>query len=472
VRARTPRLAGLFGALLALLLAPKRGAGAEERSVLLTGPSKVQGLLRADVDGDGVLDLLVLEGRSVWLWRGRSGALPAPSGRTVVLPDDVSAVDVAGGERLLVLGTSGARLVDASGRDAPSPPSGETEPGARPGETLAWRDAERATFADLVRGDRWLLPTSQGWRLAPPGGDDATTFEVEPLRHVASAGPFLEDSAAVTWAWPEVLEGAGGSLWAVSGNRLLGRTGAGTTAYDLSFLPGGGERRLADLDADGVPDVIHGEGTNQELRVAFFRTPPPPEGGGRGGDLKPPLATLHLTGFPIDPRTLDLDGDGRPDFVVTTIEIDTKNVLLAVTKGIVTASTRAFLNRRSGPSAPLFASEPDATVTSDIGVRIRFGYAGNFEIQRSFTIVVDGDYDGDGRKDLLIRTAPAEMTLRRGVKGGVWEEEGRRLEIPAPGASADLEGFAADLDGDRKDEVVLLYRGPPGGKDRIFVVRP
>jgi hypothetical protein len=478
VRRALPRLlrGALGAALAATLVVGGRASADDDRLVLLRGPTDVQGLLREDVDGDGITDLLVVEGRTLWVWRGRKGALPAPDATRLALPDDASFVDAAGDGRVAVLGLRGLRLLDLRGDKTPDGKAVVplAVPGLRPPE---WRDPDKAVFADLVRkGGGILAPVESGWQLVPlSGAGDPVPLDVEPLRYVTAPGQFLEDSCAITEALPEVFvaPGAAPTLWAYSGERLVAQSAKRRTTYDVSFLPPAAERRLADLDADGVPDVVEGEGTNQDLRVAFFRTPPPPaDGGAEGGSLKPPLASLHLTGFPIEPRTVDLDGDGRPDFLVTTIEIDQKNILRAVTSGKVTARTRAFLNRLAHPGDALFAEEPDATIWSDVVVRIRFGYAGNFDVRRSFTLVVDGDYDGDGRKDLLIRTGPDEMRLRPGTPKGVWDSEGRTVRIPPMDPSPDIDGWAADLDGDGKDEMILLYRKPPGGADRLFVVRP
>ena len=92
---------------------------------------------------------------------------------------------------------------------------------------------------------------------------------------------------------------------------------------------------------------------------------------------------------------------------------------------------------------------------------------------RSLTILVTGDYDGDGRKDLAIRTDGETLTIRRGMPGrAVWAAEGRDVPIPPVGDSPGVEGHAADLTGDGRDEVVLLYRKPHGGRDRVWVIRP
>jgi hypothetical protein len=263
-------------------------------------------------------------------------------------------------------------------------------------------------------------------------------------------------------------------VWVLAGTRLLARVGASERTQDYGFLAGTGEQRLADLDGDGAPEVIHKEGTNRESTIAVFRTPPLALGGGglapAPADPRPPVSVLRLTGFLLDPEFVDLDGDRRLDLVVTTIPIDAKNTLRAL-GGSVASSTRAFLNReRAGRG--FYGASPEASVASDIDVALRYTAEGNIEVRRSFTIVAAGDFDGDGRRDLAIRTGPDVITLRRGVPEGVWEPEGRKVPIPALGKSPDIAGHPADLDGDGKDELVLIYSRPDGGRDRVFVLRP
>lgn len=458
-----------------------RVAAAEAPS--LDVPPKVDGLRLEDVDGDGRTDLLTVAGRQVRVWLAPPGGLPAAAPTwTVDLPDDASFVDVSRTHRpaLLVLGAAqAARLPLDQGRTPPPVPIAGTA-------GLGWRDPTKAALALLHPGapgdPRAVLPTATGWRLVGAAGLDAARALPAPYREVVPGGPFLEDTGTVREVLPAVLPERGDAdrVWALAGESLTCLAGRGAAPYDVSFLPPATRRRLVDLDADGTPDLATGEGDNRGVRYAFFRVPPPVPATGpeaptplvAGGDLRPPAAFLRLAGYPLEPDLVDLDRDGRLDLVSTTIAVDGPNFLRALTSGKVTATTLAFLQRAKAEGVPMFPSQPDAVVVSDIGVKVRFGFAGTIEVTRSFTIVATADLDADGRRDLVIRTGPSTLLVRRGTAAGVWEKEPRSVTIPALAAGEELEAYAADLDGRPGDELALLYRAPEGTPDRLVLLRP
>lgn len=476
---RGPGLPGL-PALLALLalLGPgaTRAARAGPGGVELAGPTRVEGVRLADLDGDGHLDVLLLEGRRVWVWRGRPGALPGAAADLVFdLPAWATFVDAApprGGQgpaTLLVYGAEGlARLAVPGGLDP--------LPGAEP---LGWRDAERASFATLTAGGGLLQPTAAGWRYEPAAGTPID-LALPPYRSLVAPGPFLEDRLTVVSARPEAWLGVSAraptegetpapALWALDGAALRCAEATRVTRYDLSFLPPDGDSRLVDLDGDGRPELLHRIATNRSGRYGFFRARP--AAGEEGPALRPAVCDLALSGFQLDPELVDLDGDGRRDFVVTSIAVDMPNTVRALSSGKVGARTRAFLHRGAAPGG-WFGGDPDAEVASDIRVKVRFNYAGTVEVDRHFTIVVDGDYDGDGRCDLLVRVDDRAFARYRGVPEGVWSPTAERVEFPPMQDAVDLEARALDLDGDGRDEVLLIYRAGPGGRDRARLWAP
>ena len=469
-------------ALLLLLLPYAGSAAAAATRIELDAPADVRGLRLADADGDGITDLLLVDGRTVRVYRGRKDGLPAAKPTWIcALPSGVSFVDVAppradGRAVLIGFGREGAQQVPLDGVGTPA-----SVPG---GDALAWRDATKVTFTDLSHpGGAVLLPRRDGWLYRKPGREDVRLVTT-PYRTVLAPGPFLEDTCESIQALPDVFLGtpatagsaAGACLWSIDGHTLVAQAADGRVAYDLSFLEknaGSGrvEQRLVDLDGDGRPELFHRVHTNQETRYGFFRTRPAESGHARGPTHRPATSALYLSGYQFDPDLEDVNGDGLPDLTVTGIAINPVNTLRAMTTGKVTAETATFLNCWGDGKGRYFPNEADAVVKSDVRVNVRFNYAGTIEVERFFTIMVDGDLDGDGRKDLVIRTSDDTLTVRRGAASGVWAAEGAPLAIPPRGAHPDIEGYTADLDGIRGAEIVLLYRKPPGGRDRVGILR-
>lgn len=476
-------LAGLVG----LVLLPPRPASAEPTVITLEGIDKVTGLQRADTNGDGVVDLLLLSDRALRVWGVKAGAdraiLPKPR-HTWTVPEDVSFVIgpfPGGADR-----TPGAETVTWLGTAGMRPSRGDALPGDDPVRqamaqaSLGWRDGAQATFADFDRGPHgWLVPTAAGWLHS-----DGVRLDIPRTRKVKAPGPFLEDTCVVENGLPRVFVGrpartagddGGQAIWALADRTLIAQTRAARVTYDLGFL-GAGEQgefdqTLVDLDGDERPEILHRIFTNRQVHYGFFRTQAAKAE--VGPTHKPANCRLSLQGFQLDPEFVDLNADGRKDLVITSMLVNAANMIGALSKGLVVAETRAFLNR-SAEGGTYFVSTPDATIQSEIGVKVRFNYAGNIEVIRTLMIVTDGDFDGDGRKDLAIRTGPETVSIRKGRATGVWagDDAIQTVAIPPMGDSRDVEGYAADLDGDGKDELILVYRGPEDGRDTVRIVRP
>jgi hypothetical protein len=479
-------------AIVAALLgtgAPSAARAADDGPLELAAPGAVGGLRVLDMDGDGVKDLAIVSGRDVLVWRaGKGRPIPKAPTETFRVPDSATYVapwrplgtGAQAKPSLLALGTGGAlRLVAGVGA--------QVEEGLD--IALPFTDRDRAVLADFAQGTSLFLPTPDGVRWIPDAAGARGTSLLLPLppkRVVAAAGPFVEDGATVRVSWPAPVlvpswpaaKGAP-AVFCVGTEAIHAfarRSDGSLDAYGWStaFLAGDGDRRgiLGDLDADGTPDLVHVVTTNDSGAYVAFRTPPPSgdPGAREVTDLRPGRGSIRLKGFQLPLETPDLDGDGRPDLVVTSIDIDGSNVMRAVMQGRVVAKTRAFRNR-SAAGGDWFSPNPDATIESEIGVRIYFTYSGAIEVKRSFTILAAGDLDGDGRKDLAIRTGLERLSIYQGAKDGIWSKTPVEIAIPAVGRSPDVEGYTGDLDGDGKDDLVLLYRAPPGGADRTIVVR-
>lgn len=463
-------------------------ASAEPPSIVaLDAPGAVWGLRLTD-GLDGRKDLWMVSGRDVHHWHAsKVGTFPSaptsvfhvPEGATFAAPGRYVGEGAERTPTLLALARSQALRVVAGRGTA-------VEEGLV--VDMPWNDSQRVVLADFAPGKSLFLPTAQGVRFVPDwiaAPTQSVELPLRPVHTVAAAGPFVEDGATTrvswprpTWvaAWPE----AGGRpavFWIGSdGIHAFAKGADGAWAdriWSTAFLSRDGSRSdtLIDLDADGTPDLAHVTTTNDDGSYVFFRTPVgAPAKPGEAADLRPARGSIHLTGFQLPVEYPDLDGDGRPDLVVTTIDIDGSNVARAVMQRRVKAKTHAFVNRGAA-GGDFFIPRPDAIVESEIGVQILFSYSGSIDVKRSFTIVTTADLDGDKRKDLVIRTGSDVLSVYRGVATGVWSPEATStISIPAIGKSPDIEGSAGDLTGDGHDDLVLLYRAPPGGADRTVVV--
>jgi hypothetical protein len=461
---RRRTLARMLGLLAACVAAPPARA-AEPVPIDLEAPLVT--LRIADVDGDGIEDLVALDAqRRLRVWCGARGRGCA-AGPTYAahLADDVAYVALAThgpAPGYLEVGRQGATRRSWAGGDPLS------LPGAR---RLPWTSGSGAVLADLATADGdLLLPTDTGWQLTRPGAA-ALDVPVRPGRRLAAAGTFVEDvtTATVAWAAPFVGRDAADkdarTVWVLERRALLAHGSDGSVRrWALPAPPPQGERRLLDLDGDGRPEVVERSGTNQEGHYALARPV-----GADGAARFESLGGFHLAGFQLEPEWVDLDGDGRLDVVITTIPIHGANILRTITASRVAAYHNAFLQRADARQP--FATTPDRVLESEIEVQVRFTYAGTIEVDRALTLLVDVDVDGDGRRDLVRRDGPATLRLHRGTATGVWAPEGEAIAIPPMGASPNVLAYGGDLDGDGKDEIVLVYRAPPGGRERIVLLR-
>lgn len=477
----------------ALLLLGLTTTAESKETVVVTvkGPADVQGLLCADADGDGIADLLLLEERVICGYRGVKDGLPAPEPTWQVTLDESAAfVDAApdaptAGPGLYVLGRKGLMRVDLM--------TGKTSPVPGIESQLSWADSRKAAFVDFAQASgELLLPNDVGFCHARLGdaGYVIRCLEAQPFLEVEAPGAFLEDMARVVDARDHIRVGASPEgapagapplLWTLAGREIVIFYGDQRQTIDLSFLPLHGVRLLVDIDGDGAPEFMHHHGTNQQSTYALYDISPMKVVDGVL-EAPPPLPAepttlLRLDGFQLEPRYVDLNGDKRLDFVVTTIPVDVQNVANALA-GRVRASTRAYLHRDVTAGGGFFPATPDASVESMIGVAIRFTQAGTIDVRRSFTILPQGNFDEDPRLDLCIRTSENTLRIHRGTAKSVWEPTDKdparnwKVDIPPLAGASDVEGYVADLDGDGMDELVLLYRRATGGRDQVRIVDP
>ena len=166
-------------------------------------------------------------------------------------------------------------------------------------------------------------------------------------------------------------------------------------------------------------------------------------------------------GTSFNPRLLDFDGDGDLDLLVSSLEIDLGSQI----RKDVNAEYSLFLfEQKNGEKGFKGSSHFSETRT----------YPWE-RLQRGSTATVcffEGDFNGDGNKDLLDIADEGHLTILTGkATSGLFasgfgfsdEEDGKPLFRAKASVESDL--IIRDLDGDGASDL-LAYRG-----DKIYVIR-
>ena len=172
---------------------------------------------------------------------------------------------------------------------------------------------------------------------------------------------------------------------------------------------------LGDLDGDGLDDLLLGLSSSSERRVEVRRGLPL-------GGFDEPFTALDA-GF-YQPVVADVDGDGIADFVTDSYDGDSGSYSWSV---------------RVHPGAG------DGTFGPGISTPI---YGPLWE---------SGDFDGDGRLDIVVRGAGNVLAVQRGRSDGTFEQV---ATLPLPDYPG--ESVTGDFDGDGLLDIAVL-------PDRVWI---
>jgi hypothetical protein len=252
-----------------------------------------------------------------------------------------------------------------------------------------------------------------------------------------------------------------------------GASAPGTFGAPTSFTtgaPGSIHLCAADFDGDGHVDIATTSVSTNQVSVLF--------GNGAGGFGAPQLISIVATGgVQSTIGAVDLNGDGRPDLVVTSPSSARLSVLLNQ-GGRSFAAPVAYANSQSGQTAGLSFGDADGDGKVDV---ISNGAAGRFlfffkgqgngtlatgaastvsgsAVANSALGVVTGDFNGDGKLDAYV--------LHTASSGGVYPMTGNGAGAfsvgthISTGSSPGLNAIAtADMNHDGYLDLILTNRG-------------
>ena len=212
---------------------------------------------------------------------------------------------------------------------------------------------------------------------------------------------------------------------------------------------------IDDINGDGQTDIVankmKGGLANATTQTSLFLG----QVGGRFDET--PNHFIAADDAVSEPYLVDLDGDKRLDLIQPEVKMGIKSVVSMLLMKKFNINFLVYLNRGDD----LFSDEPD--YSTKIGFEIDFTRRGG---QASPLIEFEGDYNGDGRKDLAVGTTENEVSIFFGDKRKVFTKNPQVRES----VKTTYYVVAKDFDGDGKTELLLFYSDDDELNNKIIVL--
>ena len=445
----------LYASFVFLLTVPAVTTAMEFKQQIITVPSAQGWWLTSclvDVDGDGLTDLLALlpAQNEMQIYRQRRSGFVATADQIVALPDQTAwvamrDVDRHEGRELVISTAQGLTYLRQDG--------GQFDPSPR---TLV--EARQVFTADRLRIAANLPGGQDGAEAIPVIFEDHATWYEKDHSYTWHAGRTVDlRTAKTTWHTYKDYWMAGPTpAFCLEVSRSVrtppqeGQAGkeddAETTEQRLIDKITKGARwrhydtQHQDVDGDGREDVVlwktQGDFRPGTIILLLLR--------GQDGKLPDrPTRVLRHSGLPIRvDRKLgaspfwDLDGDGRCELILATLKTRVTSwsglVDMALSGGVDWVLTVRF------------GRDGDYSGGPDFHVSITSMTPRNARISRLF--LIDGDFNGDGREDILVERGPERFDLYVSGQGDSLYEAGPAFSFTAPVEARRVE--TTDLNGD------------------------
>lgn len=455
---------------------------AEFDRVQLTVPGRVMGMRAADFDGDGRRDLLVVADRRLMVFRHHADGFHAWADHVLAAPRGVIVADVwtpaGAAAQIVLLDRQGVWRWRWTAEGFPAAPerwiATRTPWRAPHGAPVLVRPMLRDLTGDGA--DDLVVPVPGGYRIYELPDAAGTpvlhaAIEADVATRVAllqqSRGGAMYAESFHPWLQGGDADGDGDhdlvvrerddvAIYQRDATGRLPRTP--TLRLDRTTVPRDTKARfnlpmpmtIADVTGDGVLDYVQaipGDGT-----ILVFA------GHAMRRDFSRPDAVIRMPGYALGALARDLDGDGRQDLLVATVDrIGIMGALQIFVSKEVTVHSLLYYNR-GDDGVTRFDGTPDDRRA--ITVPLAFSNTDEgFSIGSGVVVTFDGDYDGDGRRDMLQRVGPTTLGIWSGRPNRVYAEApDRRVRIPSVEHYRFVLPYVTELNGDGRSDVLLHYR--------------
>jgi hypothetical protein len=445
----------------------------------------------AEVDGDGLLDLIVQRERTFTVYFNTRGNFFSLSAQTnVELPEDAfvfqfAEVDGARGEELVFLRPSGVWFLRCtSGRFEKSPTElVRMETLFR--EKCTSRPLQK-NFLIRVDNDEQLdivVPTRQGFtillRTEKATYDELARIETIPIGRGQFAGGLqrerrlflsaMQDRLVVSQSCPVFylgdFDGDGKNEFAVyqdgvlSVHGLFGQTAGnivGAFTIDAYALRKRKRERpisfdvppfVGDMNGDGLADVVRT--TTGKGKTSIFLCRPGSE------KFAEPDAIIKVDGWTLFAWPCDINGDGRNDLVLVKVE---KLGVWSAIQVFVTRTVDLDMYVYLCGSDGRYSDVPAYSRVLSVPLVMAFT-SQSLRLETPFIVKFTGDFNRDGCMDLLVKTAPDRLTVFAGRGSGVFSEKASlELGMLDTSSFSSTEVMLCNLDEDEGLDIVLCHK--------------
>jgi hypothetical protein len=470
--------------LAALLLALAQDLPYE--TLPLDPGGKADAVLFRDLDGDGRPEILVQNGRDLHVFPNEDGRFPARPAATVRLDPAVflwtlRPLDDPKRPSLLTQGSRALQAHAPSGRGFGPPRDLVVHPSLFEGAVADNRPPVPLDFAPDLDGDGrpellffqrsgiWIMAfgADGDWRcrqkLAVPV-DVQTTLPFRPQLNLSEKasipvhafgdlsgdgkpdlGVYREESVLI------FEQGKDGLFHEAEGRDLAVEKRKARRRYFQFDLP----PRIADVNGDGLLDVVLVYPSKGRVHVYEGRA-------GRTDFTQPDQLMVVADGWSTGTYLQDLDGDRRPDLVMGVIR------KIGVIEGI-----QIFLSGKIDLELHVYPCQADGRFSKDPVAELSFAIPFACQVTRESAMLdlvfrpnFEGDFDGDGRRDMLVHGDATSLRIHRGTTTDWLSKDATgRVPMSPPPGTLTTEPTIGDLNGDGRSDLLLRHRQLPPAPD-------